>query len=291
MTDTSASTRSADAAGRFQLGDLTINRLGYGTMQLTGPGVWGEPNDRDGAIRVIRRAAELGVNLFDSADAYGPNITDVLLREALHPYSDDIVIATKVGQTRQGPNLWTPSGVPAYLRQQVEMELRLLDVDRIDLLQLHRIDETVPFEDQIGELKTLQDEGKIRHIGLSEVTVQQAEAGLAIAPIVSVQNMYNLTNRSSEELLDWATAKSIGFIPWFPLATGQLSGEGSPLSELAKQRNASPAQLALAWLLKRSPVILPIPGTSSVDHLEDNLGGAAIELTKDEFDELAKATA
>lgn len=291
MTDTSASTRSADAAGRFQLGDLTINRLGYGTMQLTGPGVWGEPNDRDGAIRVIRRAAELGVNLFDSADAYGPNITDVLLREALHPYSDDIVIATKVGQTRQGPNLWTPSGVPAYLRQQVEMELRLLDVDRIDLLQLHRIDETVPFEDQIGELKTLQDEGKIRHIGLSEVTVEQAEAGLAIAPIVSVQNMYNLTNRSSEELLDWATAKSIGFIPWFPLATGQLSGEGSPLSELAKQRNASPAQLALAWLLKRSPVILPIPGTSSVDHLEDNLGGAAIELTKDEFDELAKATA
>jgi aryl-alcohol dehydrogenase-like predicted oxidoreductase len=291
MTDTSASTRPADAAGRFQLGDLTINRLGYGTMQLTGPGVWGEPNDRDGAIRVIRRAAELGVNLFDSADAYGPNITDVLLREALHPYSDDIVIATKVGQTRQGPNLWTPSGVPAYLRQQVEMELRLLDVDRIDLLQLHRIDETVPFEDQIGELKTLQDEGKIRHIGLSEVTVQQAEAGLAIAPIVSVQNMYNLTNRSSEELLDWATAKSIGFIPWFPLATGQLSGEGSPLSELAKQRNASPAQLALAWLLKRSPVILPIPGTSSVDHLEDNLGGAAIELTKDEFDELAKATA
>ncbi|RZI53536.1 MAG: oxidoreductase [Pseudonocardia sp.] len=291
MTDTSASTRPADAAGRFQLGDLTINRLGYGTMQLTGPGVWGEPNDRDGAIRVIRRAAELGVNLFDSADAYGPNVTDVLLREALHPYSDDIVIATKVGQTRQGPNLWTPSGVPAYLRQQVEMELRLLDVDRIDLLQLHRIDETVPFEDQIGELKTLQGEGKIRHIGLSEVTVQQAEAGLAIAPIVSVQNMYNLTNRSSEELLDWATAKSIGFIPWFPLATGQLSGEGSPLSELAKQRNASPAQLALAWLLKRSPVILPIPGTSSVDHLEDNLGGAAIELTKDEFDELAKATA
>ncbi|MGW4913268.1 aldo/keto reductase [Streptomyces sp. NPDC004270] len=285
-------TRPAEAAGTFRLGgDLEINRLGYGTMQLTGTGVWGEPKDRGEAVRVIKRAVELGVNFFDTADAYGPEVTDNLLREALHPYGDDIIVATKVGQTRQGPNLWTPLGRPDYLRQQVEMSLRRLGVERIDLLQLHRIDPDTPFEDQIGELKKLQDEGKIRHIGLSEVTVAEVKAAQEIAPIVSVQNLYNLTNRSSEELLDWATEQGIGFIPWFPLATGQLTGEGSPLTELAKQHNASPSQLALAWLLKRSPVMLPIPGTSSVAHLEDNLAGAAIELTDDEFEALSKAGA
>jgi aryl-alcohol dehydrogenase-like predicted oxidoreductase len=288
MTDTT--TRPARASGTFALGgDLPVTRLGYGTMQLTGPGVWGEPADRDNAVRLVARAAELGVTLFDSADAYGPDVTDGILRDALHPYADDIVIATKVGNTRQGPGQWTPVGVPAYLRQQVEMELRHLSVERIDLLQLHRIDPNVPLEDQIGELKALQDEGKIRHIGLSEVTVAQAESALAIAPIVSVQNLYNLAHRDAEDLLDWATEKNIGFIPWFPLATGGLTGEGSPLSQLAAEHDASPAQLALAWLLKRSPVVLPIPGTSSIAHLEDNIAGAAIDLTEAEFDALSDA--
>ena len=285
MTDTTA--RPATAAGTFSLGgDLPVNRLGYGTMQLTGEGVWGEPDDRDGAIRLIKRAAELGVNFFDSADAYGPDVTDTLLREALHPY-DDIVIATKVGQTRQGPGEWTPTGVPAYLRQQVELGLRRLAVDRIDLLQLHRIDPTVPFEDQIGELRKLQDEGKIRHIGLSQVSVAEVEAAQQIAPIASVQNLYNLTDRSSEDLLDWSTEHGVAFIPWFPLATGALSKEDGPLTQLAERHDATPSQLALAWLLKRSPVMLPIPGTSSIEHLEDNLQGATIELTDDEFEELS----
>jgi pyridoxine 4-dehydrogenase len=282
----------AKASGTFRLGgDLEVTRLGYGTMQLTGPGVWGEPKDRDEAVRVLKRAVELGVNFFDTADSYGPEVAENLLREALYPYGDDIVIATKAGLTRQGPDLWTPVGRPPYLRQQAEMSLRRLGVERIDLFQLHRIDPDTPFEDQIGELKKLQDEGKIRHIGLSEVTVAEVEAAREIAPIVSVQNLYNLTNRSSEGLLDWATENGVGFIPWFPLATGALSGEGSPLSEFARQHNASPAQLALAWLLKRSPVMLPIPGTSSVSHLEDNVAGATIELTDDEFEALTKAAA
>jgi aryl-alcohol dehydrogenase-like predicted oxidoreductase len=292
MSNATDAARPAEASGTFRLGgDLKINRLGYGTMQLTGKGVWGEPKDRDEAVRVLKRSVELGVNFFDTADSYGPEVAENLLREALHPYGDDIVIATKAGLTRQGPDLWAPVGRPAYLRQQAELSLRRLGVDRIDLFQLHRIDPDTPLEDQIGELKKLQDEGKIRHIGLSEVTVAEAEAAQQIAPIVSVQNLYNLTNRSSEELLDWATEQGIGFIPWFPLATGQLTGEGSPLSELAKQHNASPSQLALAWLLKRSPVMLPIPGTSSVAHLEDNLAGATIELTDDEFEALSKAGA
>jgi pyridoxine 4-dehydrogenase len=285
------SIRPAAASGTFTLGgDMPVTRLGYGTMQLTGPGVWGEPADRDNAIRVIRRAAELGVTFFDSADAYGPAVTDAILRDALHPYADDVVIATKVGQTRQGPGLWTPTGVPAYLRQQVELALRALNVDRIDLLQLHRIDPTVPLEDQIGELGALQSEGKIRHIGISEVTIAEAEAALKIAPIASVQNLFNLTDRSSEDLLDWAAERGIGFIPWFPLATGALTGEGSPLTQLAAEHNATPSQLALAWLLRRSPAIIPIPGTSSVSHLEDNVLGAAIDLTDAEFAALSAIT-
>ncbi|MFD4569023.1 aldo/keto reductase [Streptomyces sp. NPDC058467] len=292
MTTDTDSARPAAASGTFRLGgDLEINRLGYGTMQLTGQGVWGEPKDHDEAVRVLKRAVELGVNFFDTADSYGPEVAENLLREALHPYGNDIVIATKAGLTRQGPDLWTPVGRPAYLRQQAEMSLRRLGLDRIDLFQLHRIDPETPLEDQIGELKKLQDEGKIRHIGLSEVTVAEVEAAQRIAPIVSVQNLYNLTDRSSEELLDWSAEQGIGFIPWFPLATGQLTGEGSPLSELAKQHGASPSQLALAWLLKRSQVMLPIPGTSSVAHLEDNLAGATIALTDVEFEELSKAGA
>ncbi|WP_221583829.1 aldo/keto reductase [Microbacterium sp. G2-8] len=270
-------------------GDLAVSRLGYGTMQLTGPGTWGGPADRDNAIRVVRRAAELGVTFFDSADAYGPDVTSGILRDALYPYAGNIVLATKVGQTRQGPDQWRPNGTPAHLRQQVEGELRHLDVDRIDLLQLHRIDPAVALEDQIGTLKLLQEEGKIRHIGLSEVTVAEAEAALKVAPIVSVQNLYNLAQRNAEALLDWATERNIGFIPWFPLATGGLTGEHSPLTTLATTRSASPAQLALAWLLKRSPVVLPIPGTASVTHLEENLRAATIDLRGSEFDALSQA--
>jgi pyridoxine 4-dehydrogenase len=289
MTDTTTN-RPATASGTFTIGgDLPVTRLGYGTMQLTGPGVWGEPSDRDEAVRVIRRAAELGVTFFDSADAYGPAVTDGLLREALHPYADDIVVATKVGNTRQGPGQWTPLGVPAYLRQQVEMNLRHLDVERIDLLQLHRIDPNVPLEDQVGELGALRDEGKIRHIGLSEVSIAEVEAAQEVAPIVSVQNLFNLTDRSAEPLLDWATENGLAFIPWFPLATGGLTGADSPLTKLAEEHEATPAQLALAWLLKRSPAMLPIPGTSSVAHLEDNLAGATIDLTDAEFDALTDA--
>ncbi|MBD8057588.1 aldo/keto reductase [Cellulomonas sp. JH27-2] len=284
MNSVSASTPSAAASGTFRLGgDLEINRLGYGTMQLPGEGVWGPPKDRDAAHAVLRRAVELGVNFFDTADSYGPEVAEDLLREALHPYSDDVVIATKAGLTRQGPGVWTPVGRPAYLRQQAELSLRRLGVERIDLFQLHRIDPEVPLEDQVGELKALQDEGKIRHIGLSEVSVADVEAAQQVATIVSVQNLFNLTDRSAEELLDWATEREIAFIPWFPLATGKLSGEGSPLAELAKQHDASPSQLALAWLLRRSPAMLPIPGTSSIAHLEDNVAGAGITLSDDEF--------
>ena len=281
-------TTSASASGTFTIGgDLTVNRLGYGTMQLTGPGVWDYPADRETPVAVLRRAVELGVNLIDSADAYGPYVTDEFIRTALHPYADDLVIATKVGFTRQGPNQWTPVGRPEYLRQQTELNLRNLGVDRVDLLQLHRIDPKVPLEDQLGELKALQSEGKIHHIGLSEVTVDEVEAARKIVDIVSVQNLFNLTNRKAEALLDYAEANGIAFIPWFPLATGKLAGEGSPLAELAAAHGSTPGQLALAWLLRRSPVITPIPGTSSLDHLESNVAAAEITLTDDEFTALS----
>ncbi|MGA1836116.1 aldo/keto reductase [Herbiconiux sp. 11R-BC] len=283
MTSTDLS-KPAAASGTFAIGgDLVVNRLGFGTMQLTGPGVWGEPADRAAAIAVLRRAVELGVTLIDTADAYGPFVTDALIREALYPYADGVAIATKVGFTRQGPNQWIPVGRPEYLRQQTELNLRHLGVDRIDLLQLHRIDPKVPLDDQIGELAALQSEGKVRHIGLSEVSVQDVEAARAIAPIVSVQNLFNLTNRSAEPLLDYSSANGIAFIPWFPLATGKLSGSGSPLAELAASHGVAPSQLALAWLLRRSPVMLPIPGTSSVAHLEENVAAAALELSAEEY--------
>jgi aryl-alcohol dehydrogenase-like predicted oxidoreductase len=282
----------AAKAGIFVLGgDLTVNRLGFGTMQLTGRGVWGYPADRDGAVRVLRRAVELGVNLIDTADVYGPYVTDEFIRAALHPYADDLVIATKVGFTRQGPDQWIPLGNPAYLRQQTELNLRNLGVDRIDLLQLHRIDPDVPLEDQIGELKDLQTEGKVRHIGLSEVSVAQLEAAGAIADVVSVQNLFNLASRAAEDVLNYAEAHNVAFIPWFPLATGQLAGPDSPLSSVAHSQHATPSQLALAWLLRRSPVMLPIPGTSSVAHLEENVAAAAITLSNDEFAALESASA
>jgi aryl-alcohol dehydrogenase-like predicted oxidoreductase len=258
-------------------------------MQLTGPGVWGDPEDPEEAVRVLRRAVELGVNFLDTADSYGPVVAEELIRKALHPYPSDLVIATKAGFTRQGPGIWRPVGRPEYLRQQAELSLRRLGLEQIPLFQLHRIDPAVPLEDQVGELKNLADEGKIGFIGLSEVTVDQLKAAEAIAPIATVQNLYNLANRSSEELLDYSATHSIGFIPWFPLATGELAKPGGPLGALAERRGVSPSQLALAWLLHRSPVMLPIPGTSSVAHLEDNVAAAEIALSESEYAALEAA--
>ncbi|MGS2647586.1 oxidoreductase [Streptosporangium sp. LJ11] len=283
-------TRPAEASGQFAIGgDLTVNRLGYGTMQLTGEGVWGDPRDPEEAVRVLRRAVELGVNFFDTADSYGPFVAELLIKKALHPYADELVIATKAGFTRQGPGLWTPVGRPEYLRQQVELSLRHLGVERIDLLQLHRIDPAVPVADQVGELALMQREGKIRHIGLSEVSVEDVEEAGRSATIVSVQNLYNLAHRDAEPLLEYSEANGIAFIPWFPLATGELAAEGGPLAAAAKEHGATPSQLALAWLLRRSPVMLPIPGTSTVAHLEDNVAGAAVRLSDEEFDALTRA--
>src|SRR4051794_40815994 len=281
---------NAKASGAFSLGgDLPVTRLGYGTMQLTGAGVWGDPRDPDEAVRVLRRAVELGVTFLDTADSYGPDVAELLIKKALHPYPDNLVIATKAGLTRPGPGDWRPVGRPEYLRQQVEMSLRHLGLERIDLHQLHRIDAKVPLADQVGELKLLQDEGKIRHIGLSEVSVDELEQARAIAEIVSVQNLFNLADRSAEPLLEHAEAEGIAFIPWFPLATGKLSQPGGPLDSLAREHDATPSQLALAWLLRRSPVMLPIPGTSSVAHLEDNLAAAALELSDEELARLSDA--
>jgi pyridoxine 4-dehydrogenase len=280
----------AKASGEFSIGGkLSVTRLGYGTMQLPGPGVWGEPKDPDEAVRVLRRVVDLGVNLLDTADAYGPAVAEPLIKKALHPYPADLVIATKVGHTRQGPGQWAPVGRPEYLRQQTELSLRFLGLEQIPLMQLHRIDPKVPLEDQVGELAKLREEGKIRFIGLSEVTVAQLRAAAEITPIATVQNLYNLANRSAEDLLDFSAANGIGFIPWFPLATGQLAKPGSPLAALAAQRGASPSQLALAWLLHRSPVMLPIPGTASIAHLEDNVAAAGIALSEREYAALEDA--
>ena len=280
----------AQASGTFTIGgDLTVNRLGFGAMRLTGTGVWGPPADHDECIRVLRRAVELGVNFIDTADSYGPYVSERLIRKALHPYADGLVIATKAGLLRTGPDVWPVLGYPAYLRQQCEMSLRRLRVDTIDLFQLHRIDDKFPAEDQIGELVALQQEGKIRHIGLSEVSVEQLESAQKITPIVSVQNMYNLTMRAAEPLLDKVTDEGIGFIPWFPLAAGPLAAPDGPLQRIAADHHATPSQLALAWLLKRSPVMLPIPGTSKVAHLEENVAAAQIELSDQEYETLSKA--
>ena len=278
----------AKASGEFSLGgDLPVTRLGFGSMQLTGPGVWGDPKDPDEAVAVRRRAVELGVNFIDTADSYGPVVAEQLIRKALHPYADGVVVATKAGLTRSGPGDWRAVGRPEYLRQQLELSLRNLGLERIDLFQLHRIDPKVPLEEQVGELKLLQDEGKVRHIGLSEVDVDQLHAAQQVATIATVQNLYNLADRSAEQLLAESEKQGIGFIPWFPLATGKLAKPGGPLDELATQHEATPSQLALAWLLRRSPVLLPIPGTSSVAHVEDNIAAAGISLTDDEFEALS----
>ena len=266
-------------SGIFAIGgDLPVYRLGFGTMRLTGEGVWGEPPDRQEAIAVLRRAVELGITLFDTADSYGPEVAERLIAEALHPYPEDLVIATKAGFQRPGPGQWVEDGRPEHLREACEGSLRRLRLNRIDLYQLHRIDPKVPMEDQIGTLLDLQREGKIRHIGLSEVTVAQIEAVRRLATVVSVQNRYNLTDRKSENVLDYCTREDLGFIPWFPLATGDLAQPGSPLARVAERLDAQPAQVALAWLLKKSPIMLPIPGTSKVEHLEENTAAAALQL-------------
>lgn len=282
--------RPAAASGTFRIGgDLPVHRLGFGAMRITGPGVWGEPADRDEAIRVLRRAVELGVTLIDTADSYGPFVSEDLIAEALHPYPDDLVIATKGGFTRHGPNIWEPLGRPEYLRQCVEMSLRRLRLERIDLYQLHRIDPKVPLEEQLGVLRDMQSEGKIRHIGLSEVSVAELEEARKIVEIATVQNLYNLTSRQHEPVLEHCERHGIGFIPWFPLATGRLAEAGGTLAQVASRHEATPAQIALAWLLHRSPVMLPIPGTSKVAHLDENLAAATISLTDDKVAQLGKA--
>jgi pyridoxine 4-dehydrogenase len=284
MTTTS---QPAKASGEFRLaGTLPVTRLGFGAMRITGPGVWGDPKDPDEAVRTLRRAVELGVNFIDTADAYGPFVSELLINKALRPYPDDLVIATKAGFTRQGPNRWIPVGRPEYLRQQVELSLRHLGLDQIALLQLHRIDPKVPVADQVGELKLMQDEGKIAHIGLSEVTVDELEQARAIADIVSVQNRYNVADRFAEAVLDHAAANDIAFIPWNPLAIGKLAEVGGPLQVFADKHGATPSQLALAWLLRRSPVMLPIPGTSTAAHAEENIAAAEVTLSDAEFQEL-----
>ncbi len=281
---------NAAAGGTFSLGgDLSVNRLGYGAMRLTGQGVWGEPKDPEGAKALLRRAVELGINFIDTADSYGPAVGEPLIGEALSPYADGVVVATKGGLTRQGPNRWMPVGRPEYLAQQVEMSLRFLKVERIDLYQLHRIDPKVPVEESLGALGRLQKQGKIRHIGLSEVKVDEIERAQKTVKIVSVQNEYNIGNRKSEDVLKYCEQNGIGFIPWFPVAAGDLAKPGGVLDEAAQRHEATVAQLALAWLLHRSPVMLPIPGTSSVEHLEENTAAADLELTDEEWAEIEAA--
>ena len=266
-------------------GDLTVNRLGFGAMRITGKGVWGDPPDRDEALRVLRRLPELGVNFIDTADSYGPFVSEDLIREALHPY-DGIVVATKGGFTRHGPDVWEEVGRPEYLRQCVLMSMRRLGVERIDLWQLHRIDPKVDRDEQFGAIAEMQSEGLIHHVGLSEVNVEEIDAAMRHFEVASVQNMYNLVSRGSEDVLDYCASEGIAFIPWYPLGAGRLAGEGTVLSSVARRLGATPAQVALAWVLERSPVMLPIPGTSKVPHLEENVAAASIELTETDFREL-----
>ena len=281
----------AHASGRFEIGgDLPVFRLGYGAMQIPGPGVWGEPRDHDEVIRVLRRAVELGVTFIDTADSYGPEVSERIIREALYPYPDGLVIATKAGFVRRGPDQWLRNGKPEHLRSQAEKSLRLLGLERIELFQLHRIDPEVPLADQLGALVELQAEGKIGRIGLSEVSVSEIEAARAITPIVTVQNLYNLAERGAEPVLDYCERENLGFIPWFPMATGRLAQPGGPLQRIANEHGATPAQLALAWLLQRSPALLLIPGTSTVAHLEENVAAALIELTPSDIQQLDAAT-
>ncbi len=283
-------TLDASVSGSFSIGgDLPVNRLGFGAMRITGSGIWGEPADRPEALRTLRRLPELGVTFIDTADSYGPDVSEWLIAEALHPYADGLVIATKGGLTRTGPNVWVPVGRPEYLRQQAFKSLRNLKVERIDLWQLHRIDSKVPRDEQFAAIKSLLDDGIIRLAGLSEVGVEDIEAARKVFPVATVQNRYNLVDRTSEAVLDYCTESGIGFIPWYPLAAGDLARPGSVLDEIAHAHGVAPSQIALAWVLRRSPVMLPIPGTSKVAHLEENVAGAGITLTDDEFERLDAA--
>jgi aryl-alcohol dehydrogenase-like predicted oxidoreductase len=277
-------TLNASQSGTFRLGgDLPVYRLGFGAMRLTGDGVWGPPKDHKESLAVLRRAVELGVNLIDTAESYGPHVSEELIAEALYPYPEGLVIATKGGLERTGPNQWPVNGRPERLREGLEGSLRRLRLDRIDLWQLHRIDPKVPEADQFETIRAFQREGKIRHAGLSEVTIEEIERARKFFDVASVQNRYNLADREWEKVLDYCDRENIGFIPWFPLQTGKLAGSGGPLTRIAEGHRATPAQIALAWLLKRSKVMLPIPGTSRVKHLEENMGAAGIELTEEEF--------
>jgi aryl-alcohol dehydrogenase-like predicted oxidoreductase len=282
--------RPAVKSGTFVIGgDLVVHRLGFGAMRLTGPGVWGEPPDRHEALAVLRQAVDLGITLIDTADSYGPEVSERLIAEALYPYEGDLVIATKAGLQRPGPNQWVEDGRPEHLRSACEGSLRRLRLERIDLFQLHRIDPKVALEDQIGMLLDLQREGKIRHIGLSEVSVKQIKAVREMTPVASVQNRYNLIDRSSEDVLEYCARERIGFIPWFPLATGDLAKSGGLLAEAAQRLGAEPVHVAIAWLLRKSPVMLPIPGTSTVEHLMENTAGALITLDDSIMKELEQS--
>ncbi|MGH3936439.1 MAG: aldo/keto reductase [Pseudonocardiaceae bacterium] len=268
-------------------GDLPVHRLGYGAMRITGGGIWGEPPDRDGAKAVLRRVLELGVNLIDTADSYGPDVSELLIADALHPYPADLVIATKAGLLRDGPNQWRPDCSPSHLREACEASLRRLRLERIDLYQLHTVDPQVPIEESVGALVELQRAGLVRHIGVCNVSADQLARARTVADVVSVQNRYNLTDRRSEDLVDACEREGLGFLPWFPLATGELAASGGPLDQIAQAHAATAAQVALAWLLARSPVMLPIPGTGSIEHLEENMGAARIHLTPDDLSALA----
>ena len=285
MTTTTQNTTKTFKLG----GDLEIGRLGYGAMRIVGEGVWGEPKDAENSKKVLRRAVELGVNFIDTADAYGPDVSERLIGEALFPYAPGVVIATKGGLTRQGPNKWLPVGRGEYLTQQVEMSLRFLKVERLDLWQLHRIDPKTPVEESLGAVKKLQEAGKIRHIGLSEVKVPEIEQARKVVEIVSVQNKYNLGDRAHEDVLEYCTKNNIAFIPWYPVAAGELAKPGGKLDEAARRHGATVSQLSLAWLLHHSPVILPIPGTSSVKHLEENVKAADVSLNDEEWAEIEGA--
>jgi aryl-alcohol dehydrogenase-like predicted oxidoreductase len=283
--------RPAARSGTFLLGgDLPVHRLGFGAMRLTGKGIWGEPRDAREAVAVLRRAVELGVNLIDTADSYGPEVSERLIAAALYPYPQGLVIATKAGFERPGPDQWKVNGRPERLRAACEGSLRRLKLERLDLYQLHRIDPRVPFEDQLGTLKRLQEEGKIRHIGLSEVSVADIERARKIVPIVSVQNRYSPTDRQHESVLDHCERGRVGFMPWYPLGAGAALRPGSPLDRVAARLHATPAQVAIAWLLRRSPVMLPIPGTSRVQHLEENVAAGLLELSTRDFEAIARAS-
>lgn len=290
MESSKSAKQLAAKAGEFLIGnDLRVTRLGYGAMRITGDGIWGEPADRPECIRVLRRAIELGINFIDTADSYGPSVSEEIIAEALDPFPANLVIATKGGFDRSGPNKWTENGKPEHLRSACEGSLRRLRLDRIDLYQLHRIDPKVPADDQLGTLKDLQAEGKVKHIGLSEVSVAQIQHAQTLIEVVSVQNRYSITDRGSEDVLEYCEKQKIAFIPWFPLAAGKLSGPESPIQRVAEQLKATPSQVALAWLLSRSPVMLPIPGTSNVEHLEENVAAAGLNIDEKKMQELSRA--